>query len=873
MPRVVRIPGLKEPLTFPTGTPTEDIYAAIADRLFPVEEAPPPPKEAPGFFGAFGEGITTLGNVPEALRYLYEPSGATRKEAAATTESPYEYQQISEIGGVGDVGRFIKEQAGQAAGFIAAPVAAAKAASAATPASLPFVGRAAKPIAAATAFLGTAGAQYLSNTAGRQAAEQEKRVKEGQAPEMPEVTKMLLTSAGQAGLDYAGFRLFKPLGELIGLSGKEMIKKQADDIVETAIEEGAEAAAKKLIGKQSVLKGAAYGAAVEAAQEPIQQLLERYGAGLALDSDEAIKEYFEAAIAGGLLGGPIGGVSTVMSNYQNDAYSKDTLKNLADAIRGGKDPKTEWNKDARKAVLAEAKPISLLDEKGDVISITPEFLSTLGVNPSAKSIMGTPIEDIVGQSATDPGVMTTLQKFFNAKLKETNEQIQRKDITDEERADLVTLHSQLATGLKTFTQQRMKAAVEKGKATKAAKAAATAGVTPEAKPTPNDALAVLESDIQKSFGDDADRVFDLANKLMANEAVTDRAAALAQATKEVAQQNAADAQAEAEAEAETAVVPEPTETVQESADKIAEQEAAKAEETVTPQPEVGFKTAQGSLYSVDEQGKTARTKLSEGKGKGTTYEPHPVLYVNPKDAQSILGDMQSGSMNKAAGKKSNSVRLGYVLDNTFKPVTEVSQIPEGANAVVAVIDNNTNQAVGVYPAKLDPEVGLSPIEKLYNPDGTANTHVGNQIVEIFGKPTGAKPTPAPEVTAIPEPTPEVAEQMTYLREELGMDGLASAISSRPAQEQVALSKQVTETLDQISQLEKNRTALRAQNDQASIKAVTEQIRKLENSLDDLEYSLTETPNTREQVQEAIKANGNATEANKISTDIRKDMCD
>jgi hypothetical protein len=885
MPRVVRIPGLKEPLTFPTGTPTEDIYAAIADRLFPVEEAPPIPKEAPSFFQAFGEGATTLGNVPEALRYLYEPSGATRKEAAATTESPYEYQQISEIGGVGDVGRFIKEQAGQAAGFIAAPVAAAKAASAATPASLPYVGRAAKPIAAATAFLGTAGAQYLSNTAGRQAAEQEKRVKEGQAPEMPEVTKMLLTSAGQAGLDYAGFRLFKPLGELIGLSGKGMIKQRADDILETAIEEGAEAAAKKLIGKQSVLKGAAYGAAVEAAQEPIQQLLERYGAGLALDSDEAIKEYFESAIAGGLLGGPIGGVSTVMSNYQNDAYSKDTLKNLADAIRGGKDPKTEWNKDARKAVLAEAKPISLLDEKGDVISITPEFLSTLGVNPSAKSIMGTPIENIVGQSATDPGVMTTLQKFFNAKLKETNEGIQRKDITDEERADLVTLHSQLATGLKTFTQQRMKAAIEKGKATKAAKAAATAGVTPEAKPTPDDALAVLESDIQKSFGDDAGRVFDLADELMSKGVVTDRAAALAQATKEVAQQKAADTQAAAETEAETAVVPEPTETVKESADKIAEQEAAKAEETVTPQPEVGFKTAQGSLYSVDEQGKTARTKLSEGKGKGTTYEPHPVLYVNPKDAQSILGDMQSGSMNKAAGKKSNSVRLGYVLDNTFKPVTEVSQIPEGADSVVAVIDNNTNQAVGVYPAKLDPEVGLSPIEKLYNPDGTANTHVGNQIVEIFGKPTGARstptptPAPAPEVTAeappslMPEPTPEVAEQMTYLREELGMDGLASAISSRPAQEQVALTKQVTETLDQISQLEKNRTALRAQNDQASIKAVTEQIRKLENSLDDLEYSLTETPNTREQVQEAIKANGNATEANKISTDIRKDMCD
>lgn len=839
MPRVVRIPGLKEPLTFPTGTPTEDIYAAIADRLFPVEEAPPIPKEAPSFFQAFGEGATTLGNVPETLRYLYEPSGATRKEAAATTESPYEYQQISEIGGVGDVGRFIKEQAGQAAGFIAAPVAAAKAASAATPASLPFVGRAAKPIAAATAFLGTAGAQYLSNTAGRQAAEQEKRVKEGQAPEMPEVTKMLLTSAGQAGLDYAGFRLFKPLGELIGLSGKEMIKQRADDILETAIEEGAEAAAKKLIGKQSVLKGAAYGAAVEAAQEPIQQLLERYGAGLALDSDEAIKEYFESAIAGGLLGGPIGGVSTVMSNYQNDAYSKDTLKNLADAIRGGKDPKTEWNKDARKAVLAEAKPISLLDEKGDVISITPEFLSTLGVNPSAKSIMGTPIEDIVGQSATDPGVMTTLQKFFNAKLKETNEGIQRKDITDEERADLVTLHSQLATGLKTFTQQRMKAAVEKGKATKAAKAAATAGITPEAKPTPDDALAVLESDIQKSFGDDAGRVFDLADELMSKGVVTDRAAALAQATKEVAQQKAADVQAAAEAEAETAVVPEPTETVKESADKIAEQEAAKNVVDLTER-----------LEQKEEADLEAGILADETQRGRATLTPK----INNEIQEALNLARQAVYENSTIEKRGP----------TFFPedTTTAQEFIAGVHDVYKRLEE------GTLPN------AVRSIENLRNEANNLKQTFQQRITDREKLEKGAKPElKLVPPTPIPEPTPEVAEQMTYLREELGMDGLASAISSRPAQEQVALSKQVTETLDQISQLEKNRTALRAQNDQASIKAVTEQIRKLENSLDDLEYSLTETPNTREQVQEAIKANGNATEANKISTDIRKDMCD
>jgi hypothetical protein len=806
--KFVRLPDGRE-LTFPVSMSDAAIQEKILGELFKVTEYEevPVPKKAPSFFQAFGEGATTLGNVPEALRYLYEPSGATRKEAAATTESPYEFQQVSDISGVGDVGRFVKEQAGQAVGFIAAPAAAAAAAGAV---SGPFA-----PIVAPAAFLTVAGAQYLSNTAGRQAAEQEKRVKEGKAPEMPEVTKMLLTSTGQAGLDLAGFRLFKPLGQLIGLGGKDMVKKQADDILETAIEEGAEAAAKKLIGKQSVLKGAAYGAAIEAAQEPIQQLLERYGAGLELDSDEAIKEYFEAAVAGGLLGAPIGGVSTVMSNYQKDAYSKDTLKNLADAIRGGKDPKTEWNKDARKAVLAEAKPISLLDEKGDVISITPEFLSTLGVNPSAKSIMGTPIENIIGQSANDPGAVTALQKFFNEKLKETNEAIQRKDITDEERADLVTLHSQLATGLKTFTQQQRII----GKATKATKAASTAGVTPEAKLTPDDALAVLESDIQKSFGDDAGRVFDLADELMSKGVATDRAAALAQATKEVAQQKAADVQAAAETEAETAVIPEPTETVQESADKIAEAAPEVAPEvTAALAPEVAPEAGERSEAYMAV--KAMKDKIDD-------------LMRQSSEAQDEI--MSIGRTKRGS---SNDKRKQELLEK-----------------------RNT----------LDRETG----DLLFKFDKAKDEYIKNNPEEVARiQAEKAAAAPAPEVTAEPTPevTPEAADADTRIRYYLG-DKFASAISSRPAQEQVALTKQVTETLDQIDQLEKNRTVLRAQNDQASIKAVTEQIRKLENSLDDLEYSLTETPNTREQVQEAIKANGNATEANKISTDIRKDMCD
>jgi coenzyme F420-reducing hydrogenase delta subunit len=54
-----------------------------------------------------------------------------------------------------------------------------------------------------------------------------------------------------------------------------------------------------------------------------------------------------------------------------------------------------------------------------------------------------------------------------------------------------------------------------------------------------------------------------------------------------------------------------------------------------------------------------------------------------------------------------------------------------------VIDTKQNKVVGTYKAKANPEVGLSPIEKLYTEDGMSSTHVGNKIVELFGQPKTA----------------------------------------------------------------------------------------------------------------------------------------
>jgi hypothetical protein len=60
-----------------------------------------------------------------------------------------------------------------------------------------------------------------------------------------------------------------------------------------------------------VAKGTATGVAAEAATEVGQQALERYQAGLPLDTPEAIAEFKEAAMAGGFVGGAFGGAATL----------------------------------------------------------------------------------------------------------------------------------------------------------------------------------------------------------------------------------------------------------------------------------------------------------------------------------------------------------------------------------------------------------------------------------------------------------------------------------------------------------------------------------------------------------------------------------
>ncbi|PWT78348.1 MAG: hypothetical protein C5B60_01285, partial [Chloroflexi bacterium] len=145
---------------------------------------------------------------------------------------------------------------------------------------------------------------------------------------------------------------------------------------------------------------------------------------------------------------------------------------------------------------------------------------------------------------------------------------------------------------------------------------------------------------------------------------------------------------------------------------------------VAPQP-AGFRTAQGSTYDINEHGQTSRTKRSPGRGQGTTYDPHNVLYVSDDVVNQLVGTPTT-----------ERVRIGYELGGYFHPWVEgPGHIPEGARPVVVHFDDRDN-ITAVYPAQVTPEVGLHPIEKRYfTPAGEtqlhSSTHIGNQITEIF----------------------------------------------------------------------------------------------------------------------------------------------
>ena len=136
------------------------------------------------------------------------------------------------------------------------------------------------PVAAA---VGTIAASY-PQLFGSNIQRQEAQVTAGELPEV-DTSRAALTAIGQTALEAASNLL------LVGQAGKGVARALLTNIP------------------------------AEAATEVGQQVLERKQAGLDLDSEDAYREYLDAGVAGGTLGGLFGGVGALGSSRKPDEVS------------------------------------------------------------------------------------------------------------------------------------------------------------------------------------------------------------------------------------------------------------------------------------------------------------------------------------------------------------------------------------------------------------------------------------------------------------------------------------------------------------------------------------------------------------------------
>ena len=227
--------------------------------------------------GSSLEGIGSLLGLEGLEEYGAEV--ALENEADIQRKSRFQ-TRFDDIEGIGDFGSYLAGIAGESLPAMAAGIAGGIGAVAAAPAGLGALGAGAIGVAGAT----TANVPFFY---GMNRERQKDAIEAGLRTEVDEGAAFF-TALPQALLDGIADRLL--VGGL--------------RITDEAIRAGG------LFTRAS--KGATAGTIVEAPTEMGQQLLERAQAGLPLDNEEALAEYREAGIAGGLLGGSIRGTAAAI---------------------------------------------------------------------------------------------------------------------------------------------------------------------------------------------------------------------------------------------------------------------------------------------------------------------------------------------------------------------------------------------------------------------------------------------------------------------------------------------------------------------------------------------------------------------------------
>jgi hypothetical protein len=278
-------------------------------KAAPPEEPVAGPKAAEdvGFFEGIGaatrRGLSSFGDIGSgiglATEHLTGSEAETRRKMQAIKADQRKaemtpgmtFEKLQQLYGkegalevLSQMPKYIVEQILQSAPQMATPLAA-------TAVTSPFL----TPIGGAAVGVGVYALQQFGNFMVRQAQEKDD-------PKELEVAKAAMTAAGTAPLGYFADRFTFGLGSIGKNAGKEAVEELAARTMTGTVTN----AAKKIGG------GVVSGVIAEAPTEVLEQVAERYQAGLDLTGKDAEKEYLEAFFGAAAAGGGIKGVSSTI---------------------------------------------------------------------------------------------------------------------------------------------------------------------------------------------------------------------------------------------------------------------------------------------------------------------------------------------------------------------------------------------------------------------------------------------------------------------------------------------------------------------------------------------------------------------------------
>lgn len=290
-------------LEFPDGTDPSVIQSTVKRMI--AAEPRPQPKE--GITAALTGGFKRFLSTGEtALESLVDPELAAQRGVERAQKISEQYAPGASLEKVKQAyaERGLFPAVGEAISQIPSALVEQAPQIAATLGSAKLGAMAGSPLGPVGALVGGIGGAVTPSLMQLYGANLERQAEE----KVPEISRSAALAAAAPGAALEVASTFIPLGrnlvgKLLGPNAEKALARGSNEAIERKAQEAL---------TTSLLKGTAVGSAVEIPTEVTQQMLERLQAGLPLTTEDAFKEYGEAAYGAGLVGGPFGGAARVL---------------------------------------------------------------------------------------------------------------------------------------------------------------------------------------------------------------------------------------------------------------------------------------------------------------------------------------------------------------------------------------------------------------------------------------------------------------------------------------------------------------------------------------------------------------------------------